>query len=95
MKQEQEGGATPLMEPRVSAWSHAYPGDDQHPPQVQGVGAASINKMARYLSPDWDIPSCPVIGKGPNDHCKHGIGRLDFCTICEDDRDLTFTDMEI
>ncbi len=46
--------------------------------------AGYLEGMDRYLSPEWDIPTCPIIGKGPSDHCKHGMGNLDYCPHCED-----------
>ncbi|APU00798.1 hypothetical protein [Aeromonas phage Asp37] len=57
--------------------------------------ARHLKGMDRYLSPDWDIPSCPVIGKGAADHCKHGMGRLDYCPHCEHDDDMDLSKVEI
>ncbi|APU00462.1 hypothetical protein [Aeromonas phage 3] len=58
--------------------------------------ACYLKGMDRYLSPDWDIPSCPVIGNGPADHCKHGMGRLDYCPHCEHDNDdMDLSEVEI
>ncbi|APU00885.1 hypothetical protein [Aeromonas phage 59.1] len=49
--------------------------------------AGYLEGMDRYLSPEWDIPTCPIIGKGPSDHCKHGMGNLDYCPHCEQEND--------
>ncbi len=49
--------------------------------------AGYLEGMDRYLSPEWDIPTCPIIGKGPSDHCKHGMGNLDYCPHCEHEND--------
>ncbi|MGL4755221.1 MAG: hypothetical protein ACRCXB_22915 [Aeromonadaceae bacterium] len=72
----------------------AFHGDLEPVPLTEE--AATLQGMDRYLSPDWDFPTCPVIGRGVNDHCQHGFGNLDYCPLCEHENDnIDLSDMEI
>lgn len=83
-----------LMEPRKQSFGRAFHGDIEPVPLTEE--AATLQGMDRYLSPDWDFPTCPVIGKGASDHCKHGMGNLDYCHLCEHENDnIDLSDMEI